>query len=540
GYSTPDYVQGTTAGLPFTITPFIPAFTVNGSATGPVSLQVNQALTVANSSQRGSGVTGSYSYDLCLSPCTATYSGTTGGVFTGMTDPTNTSGTPPSSATLAAPPTAGTYTLRLRISYAGGTSYWPDPSGVGGVTVTVTNPPPPIVVTAFATPNPANSGDVIQFSCSATGGSGTFSSYQWFDQSGNNFRSTQNFSMSISNGGPGLMTLPVTCTVTDSNGGTGSASFTETVRPPPPVVTVRATPNPVANGGTVQLACSATGGSGTFTYSWSNGAGTFSSAQSPAITASNPSPTAITSPTTCTVTDTNGSQASATVNLTINGAIPIVVTATVAPGTAYAGDTVQFRCSATGGTGNFVSYSWSTSAGTFATTQSPTMKVANAGNSPIVSVDTCTVTDSMAGVGTGTATLTVNPASGPYSFYVLTPCRVLDTRNAAGALGGPSLQAAGAPDRSFPVLTSACGIPANAKSLSVNVTVTNVTAAGDLSFYRGDGQETGTSTASLMVGRTRANNAMVQLALDGSGTIAVQNTSAGTVDVIVDVNGYFR
>ncbi|HTY42227.1 MAG TPA: hypothetical protein VMH79_10175, partial [Thermoanaerobaculia bacterium] len=173
GYSTPDYVQGTTAGLPFTITPFIPAFTVNGSATGPVSLQVNQALTVANSSQRGSGVTGSYSYDLCLSPCTATYSGTTGGIFTGMTDPTNTSGTPPSSATLAAPPTAGTYTLRLRISYAGGTSYWPDPAGVGGIAVTVTNPPPPVVVTASATPNPANSGDVIQFSCSATGGSGT-------------------------------------------------------------------------------------------------------------------------------------------------------------------------------------------------------------------------------------------------------------------------------------------------------------------------------------------------------------------------------
>lgn len=395
-------------------------------------------------------------------------------------------------------------------------------------------------MTASATPNPANSGDAIQFSCSATGGSGTFNSYAWSNGTFT-FNSNQIFSMSIGNPGPAVYSLPVSCTVTDSNGGTGSASFTLTVRPPPPVVTVRATPNPVPNGGTVQLACSATGGSGAFTsYSWSNGGGTFSSAQSPAITASNPSPTAITSPETCTVTDTNGAQASATVNLTINGAIPIVVTATAAPSTAYAGDTVQFRCSATGGTGSFVSYSWSTSAGTFATTQSPTMKAANGGNSPIVSSVTCTATDSMAGVGNGTTTLTVNPASGPYSFYVLTPCRVLDTRNAAAALGGPSIQAAGAPDRSFPLLTSSCGIPANARSLSVNVTVTNVTAAGDLSFYRGDGQETGTSAASLLVGKTRANNAFVQLALDGSGTIAVQNTSAGTVDLIVDVNGYFR
>jgi hypothetical protein len=146
----------------------------------------------------------------------------------------------------------------------------------------------------------------------------------------------------------------------------------------------------------------------------------------------------------------------------------------------------------------------------------------------------------MAGIGTGTTMLTVNPASGPYKFYVLAPCRVLDTRNAPGPLGGPSIQAAGAADRSFPVLTSSCGIPANARSISVNVTVTNVTAPGDLSFYRGDGQGTGTSAASLIAGKTRANNAFVQLALDGSGTIAVQNTSAGTVDLVVDVNGYFR
>jgi hypothetical protein len=146
----------------------------------------------------------------------------------------------------------------------------------------------------------------------------------------------------------------------------------------------------------------------------------------------------------------------------------------------------------------------------------------------------------MAGQGSGSVSLTVNPVlPGPYAFYVLTPCRILDTRNAAGALGGPSIQPAGTADRAFTV-ASTCGVPADAKSLSVNVTATNVSADGSLQLYRGDGPQPGTSTAAVSAGRTRANNAFVQLALDGSGTIKVQNTTTGTVDLIVDVNGYFR
>ena len=74
----------------------------------------------------------------------------------------------------------------------------------------------------------------------------------------------------------------------------------------------------------------------------------------------------------------------------------------------------------------------------------------------------------------------------------------------------------------------------------MNVTVTNVLAPGVVSIYRGDGQPTGTNTVALVAGRTRANNAFLQLALDGSGTIKVQNTSSSTTDLIIDVNGYFR
>ncbi|MCM3876449.1 MAG: hypothetical protein NEA02_08525, partial [Thermoanaerobaculia bacterium] len=125
------------------------------------------------------------------------------------------------------------------------------------------------------------------------------------------------------------------------------------------------------------------------------------------------------------------------------------------------------------------------------------------------------------------------------SFFALAPCRVLDTRNPPASLGGPPLQPAGSPDRLFNV-ASTCGILTNATAISANVTVTNTGGGGYLSLYRGDGARTGTYSISFLAGQTRANNALVQLALDLSGSIRVQNTAPGNVDFILDVNGFFR
>ncbi len=55
------------------------------------------------------------------------------------------------------------------------------------------------------------------------------------------------------------------------------------------------------------------------------------------------------------------------------------------------------------------------------------------------------------------------------AFYPVTPCRVVDTRNAVGPLGGPYM-AAGT-SRAFPVQSSNCGLPADAQVYSLNVTV---------------------------------------------------------------------
>ena len=71
----------------------------------------------------------------------------------------------------------------------------------------------------------------------------------------------------------------------------------------------------------------------------------------------------------------------------------------------------------------------------------------------------------------------------------------------------------------------------------MNVTVTAATAAGQLRIYPGNGALPLTSVVNFHAGRTRANNAMLMLATDGTGTIAVRNDSAGTVQSSSHVNG---
>ena len=128
------------------------------------------------------------------------------------------------------------------------------------------------------------------------------------------------------------------------------------------------------------------------------------------------------------------------------------------------------------------------------------------------------------------------PGSG---YFPLTPCRVLDTRNPTGPLGGPPLQPAGSADRAF-FVTGICGIPPGAVALSVNATVTLTGGSGTLSLYRGDGARTGTWSISFGAGQTRANNDLLQLALDQSGSFRVQNSAPGNVDFVLDVTGYFK
>ena len=123
-------------------------------------------------------------------------------------------------------------------------------------------------------------------------------------------------------------------------------------------------------------------------------------------------------------------------------------------------------------------------------------------------------------------------------FYSLPPCRVFDTRNSSGPdAASPSLSAG--PPRIFET-AGRCGIPSTARSLSINVAVVSPTAPGYLSLYPGNLAPPRTSTINFRSGQTKANNAVLVLATDGTGRIGVVNGSAGSLDFILDVNGYFE
>lgn len=121
------------------------------------------------------------------------------------------------------------------------------------------------------------------------------------------------------------------------------------------------------------------------------------------------------------------------------------------------------------------------------------------------------------------------------SFHTLTPCRLWNTREA----DGPALTSGEVRDLD---LTGRCGIPASAVSLSLNVTVLTPTGQGNLRFGPGGEPLPSASAINFALGETRANNAILKLAEDGSGVLRVIPFVAGggTVDLILDVNGYFE
>jgi hypothetical protein len=129
------------------------------------------------------------------------------------------------------------------------------------------------------------------------------------------------------------------------------------------------------------------------------------------------------------------------------------------------------------------------------------------------------------------------PVTLPVAFYSLPPCRLVDTRNVAGPLGGPALAAASV--RTF-TFGGACGLPASAKAVSVNLTVVQPTSPGFLTIYPPDGLAPLASNVNFSPGQVRANNAVLVLAYDGSSRLTVFNGSNGTTHFILDVNGYFQ
>lgn len=121
-------------------------------------------------------------------------------------------------------------------------------------------------------------------------------------------------------------------------------------------------------------------------------------------------------------------------------------------------------------------------------------------------------------------------------FYTLTPCRLVDTRGSDPVTGAPRL-AAGV-QRVFPA-AGRCGLPAGAKAVAVNLTVVSPNAFGTLTGFAGNATAPTTNVVAFGPGQTRAAMAILSLASDGSGTLALKATGADT-QAIVDVFGWFQ
>jgi hypothetical protein len=139
--------------------------------------------------------------------------------------------------------------------------------------------------------------------------------------------------------------------------------------------------------------------------------------------------------------------------------------------------------------------------------------------------------------------------TGPFQYYAVTPCRVVDTRNANGPQGGPILT--GGTGRDFP-LAGLCGVPTTAQAAAINVTVAATTGSGHLTIWPfGITMPTVSTINFLYNDPAIANGAIVPLAAYNPSTpgdpttnksmsVFLQIGAAYSAHVVIDINGYFE
>ena len=127
------------------------------------------------------------------------------------------------------------------------------------------------------------------------------------------------------------------------------------------------------------------------------------------------------------------------------------------------------------------------------------------------------------------------PNSSPtaLAFFPVTPCRVVDTRLAAGALGGPSI--AGNAARTFPDSFRAMQSAGNGASVFHELHCGPPGPTGFLTTWPAEQQQPLVSTLNANLGGVTANSAIVPAGANGDISVFVSNPS----DVVIDVNGYF-
>jgi hypothetical protein len=126
----------------------------------------------------------------------------------------------------------------------------------------------------------------------------------------------------------------------------------------------------------------------------------------------------------------------------------------------------------------------------------------------------------------------------PLAFYTLQQCRLVDTRGAPGVpIGGPALEG-GTTREIWLAEHGYCGIPADARALALNVTVTGATAAGHVRLYPAGSDAPQVSAVNHGAGQTRASQ--VVLPFDRRFVVFAAHPAGATAHLVIDVSGYFR
>jgi hypothetical protein len=143
----------------------------------------------------------------------------------------------------------------------------------------------------------------------------------------------------------------------------------------------------------------------------------------------------------------------------------------------------------------------------------------------------------------------VQAVVGPLAFHTISPLRYLDTRVDGGGpfppqagTGGYFIFDFGDPD--YFAGGFANEVPANARAIACNLTVTGGQAGGNLrAFPPHPNAIPLVSNLNWTAGQTVANYAIVAASSPANGafqgSVGLHNASSGSVHVIVDISGYF-
>ena len=247
--------------------------------------------------------------------------------------------------------------------------------------------------------NPSDVGQDITFDTSASGGSGSYSSYSYVLYDGTSTSdsqlasgSTSSFSYSFSSAGSYLLKY----SVTDSNGYTSSTSITQTVNTDPSV-SISSSQNPTDSGKTVEFTSSVSGGTLGYSYSWSVDGNTYTT-QDINVSFSSSGSYSVE----LTVTDAADYSVSQSITETVNSDPTVSASSNVS--SADVNYPIEFSSTPSGGTGSYT-YSWTLNGQQVSTSQDFSYSFSSSGSYTL----TVTITDSVGVQSSASVTVNINP-----------------------------------------------------------------------------------------------------------------------------------